>query len=57
MKQHTQLRMEIRRQGGETIMGMVPVNQKGYQLGSASIYFNLCTFMRFSDTSKACFTT
>ena len=38
MKQHTQLRMEIHRQGGVTIEGMVSVNQEDCQLGSAGIY-------------------
>ena len=37
MKELTQLKMEIRRQSGDVIVGMVPVNQEDFILGSSSV--------------------
>ena len=37
MKELTQLKMEIRRQSGDVIVGMVPVNQENYILGSTCV--------------------
>ena len=37
MQKLTQLKMEIRRQSGETAVGMVPVNQENFILGSTRV--------------------
>ena len=37
MQELTQLKMEIRRQSGETAVGMVPVNQENFILGSTRV--------------------
>ena len=37
MKHNTQLKMEICRQSGETIVGTVTVNQENFTFGSSSV--------------------